>query len=324
MFTGQTLFRHDLRTIRDAGDKARHRAAQDACDRETAMRTQIRKFMQDESAIRHEERRREHLALDLACVQRYNDELVDLRDRCQDIRTSYTRHDPILPHASGVSLALPRTHLPVLPTFISTYITTLEKDAMSNEPFLTDAGVPVPPYPDADALPVAEDSRPPASLSSTPALVTLTSTSAGNPPRPLRVRRARLRNEKGGPPTRPRPLRPGGEPASKTKTDMSLFAGPREGYKAPCASSVSKGDVHQTQPDVEPDHDDWDRREEGEEAATTTEEPSTAVAVGEGAIGEEVPSAPVSDQLWAVPSEDQNSENGVTFVTEQRSVSESS
>ena len=313
MFTGQTLFRHDLRTIHDAGDKARHRAAQDACERETAMRSQILKFMQDERADRHEERRHEHLALDLACVQRYNDELVDSRDRCQDIRTTHTRHDPLLPHASGVPLVLPRTHLPVLPTFISTYIATLENDAVRVSNELTGTGVP----PDPDALPVAEEA---AAASSAPALVTLTSTSAANPPRPLRVRRARLRSEKGGPPARPR--RPGGEPASKT--DTSLFAGPREGYKAPCASSVSKGDVHQSQPDVEPDRDDWDRREEGEEAATTTQEPSSAIAVGEEANWEEVPSAPVSDHLSVVPSEDQNSENGVTFVTEQRSTPETS
>ena len=46
-FIGQTLFRHDLRTIRDSGDKARHRAAQDASERESAMRSQISKFMQD-------------------------------------------------------------------------------------------------------------------------------------------------------------------------------------------------------------------------------------------------------------------------------------
>lgn len=324
MFAGQTLFRHDLRTIREAGEKSRHQAAQEAEEREDSMRTQIRRFMKEERADRHEERRREHLALDLACVQRYNDELCDSRDRCENIRTTHTRHDPLLPHASGVSLSLPRTHLPVLPTFISTYISTLESDFVNvrSSSGGSGSGRGVPPL---DTAPPPEESTTVASAA-TPALVTLTSTSAANPPRPLRVRRARLRREMD------RVGRVGGDPTPTSKTDTSLFGGPREGYKAPCASSVSKGDANgnQQQEEQEPDQDDWDtQNREGGAAATEEREPATAVDGDEEQPEalKETPPVRVSEHLSAVPSEDQgdqNSATGFTFVTEQDSASDKS
>lgn len=282
---------------------------QEAGERVDAMRAQIRRFMQEECAERHDERRREHLALDLACVQRYNDELCDSRDRCHAIRATRTRLDPLLPQASGVALALPDTHLPVLPTFISTYIATLANDSLSLDNELP--GAPVP----ADVS---------TAIAYAPALVTLTTASAAHPPWPLRVRRARLRNEKdaGGAFAR----RLGGEPNGVT-TDASLTAGPREGYKAPCASCVTKGDVHQQhqqqeEQEHEPDQEDWDSREE--QRAATEAEPATAVDGDGEPNGEQAPLEAVDDHLSAVLSEEQTSNGGATFVTEHRSVSDAS